>query len=84
MGAVIHKERGTYWEYGGSCTEEQVGMVMGLWVGGDPDTLHYQFHVEQCFRNQLCKGQYMTRGGGGGKGELEEWKRREGIRRGGG
>ena len=45
-------------EYGGSCTEEQVGMVMGLWGGGETDALHNQFNVELRLGNQVCNEEH--------------------------
>lgn len=48
------KQRGIYYRvYCGSCTEEQVGMVMCLRVARELDTLHHQLHVELSLGNQL-------------------------------
>ena len=42
-----------YWVHSGSCAEEQVGVVMSLGVGGEPDTLHHQLHIELGLGDQL-------------------------------
>lgn len=39
-----------HWVDGGGCGEEEVGMVMRLWVGGESDALHYQLNVELSLR----------------------------------
>lgn len=68
MAYQLSRGQPAYWEYGGCCAEEQVGVVMGLGGGGETDTLHDQFNVELCLRNQVCNNATMEGIDGGGEG----------------